>query len=407
MAKDKKALKDEYELVRKQYSENNNDIKVCEHLAEVCIGIDKLKEAEKIYCALVEKFPDTSKYNYRLGKVLFSLEKYKEALVQQEQALKKWEGFNWAKLEKIKCLVQLNRANETSAILDSLSNFIPVKDDEKIFYKNLLKIKIEICELKGELAEAFSISKTLISFDPSDGFSHYNCGKILLELKDYNEALRCFYEADKLLRQNYIKDKIATCLVFLDRKQEAVEIYKLIPFQRMDDYILQHLGRLYLLMSDYENSKKLLKLAIVKGGKSIAKSHFFLGIVFEKLGLIKNALKEFNLAQEIKKKEYNSDYSEALDKINYIQNNCKIDENELLESYEDKTDGLNEHKYGIIEKYIDNRGFGFIRENETNKYFFHFKNCLYKNPKEKDKVKYLLIEGKKGKEATKIEQLTR
>jgi len=57
---------------------------------------------------------------------------------------------------------------------------------------------------------------------------------------------------------------------------------------------------------------------------------------------------------------------------------------------------------GKIEKYIDNKGFGFIKGKTGNGIFFHITNVKDGNPKEGMTVKYKVREGKKGQEATVV-----
>lgn len=403
MRKNDSAQKEGYESLKKQYLENPKDLNISEQFAGLCFDLEKFKESEKIYQELVKSFPDTSKYNYRLGKVYFSLENYDEALSQQKIAIEKWNGFSWAKLEKIKCLLKLSRSEDAGKSIEELERCIDNKEKDVLLFKNLLKLKIELLENSKLFDEALSTCNKLIELDSNDGFSFYSCGKINLELQKYDAALQSFLSADVLLKQPYVKDKIATALAYLNRKSEAVQVYKQIPSHRMDDYLLQHFGRLYFSIGDLENAKLQLKLAIIKNGKSIAKSHYYLGLVYEKLQLYKNAINEYNIAQEKKKELYKSDYVEALERIKSIKKNIIINENEKIESYiEENIQSTKENLSGIIEKYFDDRGFGFIKDSVNNRYFFHIKNCLFKVAKVGIEVHYVLIDGKKGKEAIKV-----
>lgn len=406
MQRDNDYKKAEYEKLKQQYFNNSKDTAIAEQFAVVCFDLKKYKESEKIYKVLIDLQPETSKYNYRLGKVYFALENFTDALTQQIIAVEKWDGFNWAKLEKVKCLIKLNRIDEVGQLIDDLETNINDKEKDALLFKNILKLKIEFLESSKLFSEALDYCKRLIELDKTDGFSHYNCGKINLELKKYEDALLNFKSADDLLKQPYVKDKIATTLAYLDRKLEAIEVYKQIPSHRMDDYLLQHFGRLYFSIDDFDNAKIKLKQAIIKNGKSIAKSHYYLGLVYEKLKLYRNALSEFNKAQQYKRKLYKSDYFEALEKVDFINKNITLEENEKIEAYvmERELADSNELQ-GKIEKYFEDRGFGFIRDSANNKYFFHIKNCKIINPKIEDKVSYILIDGKKGKEAINVNRV--
>jgi len=403
MRKENKTQREEHELIKKNYLENPTDVQAIEKYAESCYKMKKLKDAERVYAELISSHPETSKYYYRIGKVFFDLARYEDALAQQELAVQKFNGLLWAHLEKIKCLIQLGRYHEIVGLINELEKKIIDKKKEVLLLKNLLKVKVEFLVINKAFSDAIIVCGELIEIDSNDGYSYYDAGKINLELQKYDDALQNFLKADSILNQAYIKDKIATTLAFLERKQEAIQVYQKIPSHKMEDYIYQHFGRLFFSMEDFDNAKLQLKCAIIKGGKSLYKSHFHLGLVYEKLQLYRNAIQEYTLANEIRKKEYNKDYVEALERINYLKSNVTVNSNEILESYQINDNEPTEIHKGRIEKYFDDRGFGFIREGAINNIFFHVKNCKIKNPKEGDEVKYLLTDGKKGKEAIQVE----
>lgn len=388
-------IENEYNSLKSKLIEDKDSLNLLEKLAEVCCKLKKQKEAGEIYGRLIIEYPKTSKYNYRLGKILFELEKYNEALVQQDLALEKWNNFQWAKYEKIKCLIALDKIHEVAGIISEFDSVIDGQGNDKILQIAISKLKFDLLIDAGEYDKAIELAEKLFKLDSEDGFIYYKCGKVLLEQTQFEKALEKFQVADSLLKKNYVKDKIAITLGHLERLSEAVEIYKSIPFHQMDDYIYQHYGRLLYKMERYEDAKQQLKYAILKKGKSEFKSHYYLGLVYEKLNKFKNAINEFNIAHEMRKKQYNVDYSEALQRITHINKNNKIEVNELIEEYEN-------FRNGVIIKYNGDRGFGFIKDTDNQQYFFHIKNCHYNNPKSGDKVKYFLVDGKKGKEANNV-----
>ncbi|QQS34741.1 MAG: tetratricopeptide repeat protein [Ignavibacteriales bacterium] len=395
MKEDFTELENEYKSLKSKLSEDGNNLTLLEKFAEVCCKLKKYKEAKEIYERLIKDQPKTSKYNYRLGKVLFELEKYNEALEQQNIAIEKWNNFQWAKYEKIKCLIALNKLNDVTELFTEFDSVIDGKGTDLILQKAITRLKFDLLFDIGEYGKAIELADKLTKLEPEDGFIPYKCGKIFLEQTQFEQALEKFQLADELLKKNYVKDKIAITLGHLEKLNEAAEIYKSIPFHQMDDYICQHYGRLLYKMERYEDAKQQLKYAVLKKGKSEFKSHYHLGLVYEKLKKYKNALQEFNIAQHLRKEQYKVDYSEALQKIETIKKNNVIDENELLEEYEN-------FRKGIIVKYNSDRGFGFIKDTDTQQYFFHVKNCRYKDPKVGDNVKYFLVDGKKGKEANNV-----
>ncbi len=398
MIEDTKELAIEYDSLKSKIAGDKGNLALLEKFAEVCCKLKKLKEAMEIYEGLIKEQPKTSKYNYRLGKILFELERYNEALEQQNSAIEKWNNFQWAKYEKIKCLIALNKSTDVAELFTEFDSVINGQGNNQILQKALIRLKFDLMFDSGEHDNAIELGEKLIQLEPEDGFIPYKCGKIFLEQTQFEKALEKFKIADELLKKNYVKDKIAITLGYLEKLQEAADVYKSIPFHQMDDYICQHYGRLLYKMERYEDAKEQLKYAILKKGKSEFKSHFHLGLVYEKLEKYKNALNEFNIAHEMRKKQYNVDYSEALQKIELINKNNIIAENEPLEEYENLLEG-------IVMIYKDDKGYGFIKDSDNQQYFFHIKNCRYKNPKSGDKVHYILVDGKKGKEAINVKHI--
>ena len=67
-----------------------------------------------------------------------------------------------------------------------------------------------------------------------------------------------------------------------------------------------------------------------------------------------------------------------------------------------QTKSASEFLTGKIDKYFDNKGFGFIKGKNGSSIFFHVTNVKDGNPKEGMAVKYKFREGKKGLEATEV-----
>ena len=60
---------------------------------------------------------------------------------------------------------------------------------------------------------------------------------------------------------------------------------------------------------------------------------------------------------------------------------------------------------GVVKFFAENKGFGFIIDDDDKKeYFFHFSNTLDRVNKD-DKVTYELVEGKKGLNAVNVKRI--
>lgn len=384
-----------YSELKSQLQQNSEDIDLQAQLAKCCFDFKKFDEAENLYKELIKKEPSKSKYYYYLGKVYSAQKKWVQAIDQQEQAIKYWPENNWAAFEKAKCMLNIGENGNAIKSLESLLPHLSDNHFDSILMLNIHRLLLKEYIKTKSYEQALLHAEKLAVLDPQDGLNLYYLGKIQQELKNYQEAIRNFEKADKILNKPYIKDKIAICLSFLDRKEEAIEIYSSIPYTRMDDYIHQHYGRLLLDIGDLEGAKKQLKMSLLKKGTSKFNSHFYLGKVFFKLGKYNNALSEFRKANDLRKKEFGSEYRNALDEISNIEKNYEVDKNEIIEDYAN-------YKLGKVKTFISSRGFGFIEYEEGKEIFFHMKNARFKNIHQYQEVKFEIIDGRKGLEAVNI-----
>lgn len=392
------ALEDKYDSLKALADNFPDDVNNWEQLADCCNDLNRLDEAEGIYKNLILQYPDKCKYYYRLGKVLSNKQLYDSALLEQEKAIELWDGFIWAKLEKAKCLNELKRKDDAKKVLIDILSLRKYKDEDKIAFINIYKLLSKIYIEEKDIDKALECLNHLVKIQPDDGIHHYNIGKIYLDKKNYETALQNFRESNKYLNESWVLDKIAVCMVYLEMLDDALKIYESIPFHKKQDYIHQHCGRLFLKIGKFEEAKKELKRSLNKPGQSKFNSHFYLAKVYEELKLFKNAIKEYEQAIKCRKSEFGKDFPDAIEKIKYINKNIEINQNENIEDYEDLING------NII-RYFNEKGFGFIKADDGNEYFFHIKNCKYKDPKLKDGVRFEIVEGKKGKDAINVRKV--
>jgi CspA family cold shock protein len=246
--------------------------------------------------------------------------------------------------------------------------------------------------------EARKYIEKLIEIQPDDGMHYYNLGKIYLDEKNYETALNNFVNSKKYRYDAWVDDKIAVCYTYLNKIEEALKIYNEIPYNKKSDYIHQHHGRLYIKLGNFGAAKKELKSALSKTGQSKFNSHFYLGKVFEELKLYKNAIKEYHEAIKTRKSEFGKDFPDALERIRFIEKSYEIDDKEVMEAYQEILEGS-------IIKFFKEKGFGFIKTKDGKEYFFHIKGCRYKEPQINDKVKFEIVEGRKGMDAVNVRKI--
>jgi tetratricopeptide (TPR) repeat protein len=361
-------LEKEFAELKAQLVKEPKDVVLREQIANCCLKLRRFNEAEEYFRELVTEFSGKAKYYYHLAKVYGAQERWVEAIEQCNKALERWSEFQWAKMEKAKCLLGKKETDAAYELLIEIEGLLSNSEKDKVLalnvYRALYVLKVE----RNDPGGALSVLMKLAELEPEDGFTFYRMGKLHLELKDYGKALNDFQVSDPLLRKPYVKDKIAVTLTFLGREDEALDVYKNISPNQMDDYIHQHYGRLLLKRGEYDLAKEQLKRAIVKKGMSKFNAHFFLGQVFEKLGKHRNARREYERAMELRQKEFAVDFPQAEDRIRFIDQNVVLDEAEVIEEYSNRLQGR-------IMKFVSERGFGFIKFGKGEDVFVHVKAC--------------------------------
>jgi len=393
-------LEKNYAELKAQLAKEPKDVSLREQIANCCLNMRRFNEAEEYYKELMTEFSGKAKYYYHLGKVYCAQKRWDEAIEHCDKALERWSEFQWAKMEKAKCLLGKKETDAAYALLIEIEALLSNSEKDRVLalkvYRALYGLRVERNDSRGALS---ALSK-LAELEPEDGFTFYRMGKLHLELKEYEKALNDFQVSDPLLRKSYVKDKVALALTFLGREDEAIDVYKNIPPSQMDDYVHQHYGRLLLKRGDYEPAKEQLKRAIVKKGMSKFNAHFFLGQVFEKLGKYRNAKREYERAMELRQKEFAVDFPQAEDRIRFIDQNFVLDEAEVFEEYSNRLQGR-------IMKFISERGFGFIKYGKGEDVFVHVKACKYGDPKVNDLVTFEIVQGRKGLEAANVDLIKR
>ena len=369
------------------------------------------KNAIDVFKILAEKEPKMAKWRYMIGYQYYSQQKWKKAIEYFEEAIEIKPDYFVVKYRVSYAYIQLAGAYKKLTKSEFWKALAHIKDCHEIWKKyddrirekekntyfdiNFLHGKI-LMDLPNHRREAILHFRDALNIK-NDDICRYNLAKTYYLNAEYNLAKKNIPKTNTY----YVIELNAYIDAKLGNYDDAInQINKLLK-RRNKDYLYAFLADVYLLKNEQEEALKFIKQAININDKS-HKSYFILAKVYYSFGLYDSALNALEKAKKIKIKVYNSEYQESIElenKINREKSSDYIENMELLKKIEENTQ--ENYKIGIIEKYNNDRGYGFIKYDSDN-IFFHISNCEFRNPKDNIKVKFKIKNGTNKKEAVAI-----
>ena len=242
--------------------------------------------------------------------------------------------------------------------------------------------------------------KESVACDPYNADNLYRLGKFLLEVDRVEDGIKILDKAHSIApKKEYISHKIAQAFLMKGESERAYEIYENVPVHKRSAYILNGMAKCLLKQDKLQDSARLLFRATRLESKKFY--HFRdLGNVLIKLGDRDQAIEVLEIANDLFKKEHGNDHNTI---ISAIEEAKKLSEGHKL-IFEDPSSSVAKISYGIIKRYLSERGFGFISDdNDGDALFFHIK-CVKSRiePKEGMRVRFLRDIGEKGPYASKV-----
>lgn len=123
------------------------------------------------------------------------------------------------------------------------------------------------------------------------------------------------------------------------------------------------------------------------------------------LGAKDQAIEALEKANELFHQDHGKDYHKALDKLEEVKSTLPPGKRI---SFDEPSKNTGVIRFGIVTKYNEERGFGFIKDDtEGNKVFFHITRIKGKAvPQVGTRIKYVCEVGEKGLQAAKVWLLT-
>ncbi len=225
---------------------------------------------------------------------------------------------------------------------------------------------------RNHVEEAVTYLERALSLKAEEEYK-YQLSKSYLSLGKIEKAKAAFPGNSKMY---YVKELEIDILVAEKKHIEAIEKCNALLKYRKKDYLSRELGIQYCEIGNLKDAIS----CIMKAEKLNSKNHltqYAKAVVLNKAGSLLAAKNTAEYAASLKKTKYSSDYTEAYELIQSIQQQIEdksysSDNKEALNSFlfTSPTQQTNVRLNGKVLNYNSSRGFGFVECN-NRRYFFH------------------------------------
>lgn len=356
----------------------------------------------KVFCDLCQSDPQDAKWPYMVGYQYYDKKDWKKAIQYFDKSLSLDGNYIKALYRNSYARIQIDDLETAEKLLlKCINSWQKLNDGKKVAENNrysdacfqLGKLYLN----KGLTLKAEKWLKEAVNHDAHDEHKHYNLGKAYLGNKKIPEALEEFKIANaRHPRLDYFQDKLAYTYLQAGQFEQAEQIYQTIPTHKRKSYIWCNYGVTLLQMGKSEAAINALQNAARQDFDN-HRIHFYLGSAYLERENIPLALKELELAAKLKLKNFETEYREAIEKIQMIHS-------QFGERINDSgADSNTENEVGIIETFNSKRGFGFLKNKNGEKIFFHI--SAVSNPSEiapGRHANFLRMESEKGIKASEM-----
>lgn len=362
--------------------------------------------AVEVFSQLTKQEPLIARWPYMIGYQYYDKKEWKKAIEYFDKAISLKGDYIKALYRNAYAHSQIGDPEGSEALLlRCVEAWRRLDESRKMNEKNRHSdVCFQLGKLNLERGLTWKAEKWLreaVEQDSDDEYKHYNFGKALLRNKKIPEALEQFRLADIIHPHlDYLQDKLASAHLEAGNSEEAERIYQSIPSYKRKPYVWCNYGIVLLQVHKPHEAIKALKTAVRLDNQN-HRNHFYLGSAYLETGEISPAVKELELAAKLKLDRFGREYVEAKDKLRTIYET--YDKETIMPSVEYSTDQGVQTNVGQIQRYVEQRGYGFIQTENDEKIFFHISDV--KNPQEIKigcTVKFERVESEKGPRAIKM-----
>jgi len=336
-------------------------------------------EAIKVYEKLSTIESNMAKWFYMAGYQYYDQQKWKNAIIWFDQALSRYENYLKVLYRKGYAHTKLN---DNEVAIDTFQKCINAwkslsnqdKEKEKSTYADACFQLGKIYLSNGLTLKAEPILAEAIKFDSKDGFKHYEYGKALQRNQKPEQALIQLQEADTIERgKDFIIALTALVLIDLNQIDNADKTLMRIPERSRKEYVWRAISKVRLAQGKSKEAINTVNKGIKLDSKN-HNAHLQLALAYIADNNYAQAHSALLKAIDLRRSIYNLDFPEAQQKLNEVLEHAKSINIDL---------SLTEPKLheassmGIITKYNNSKGFGFIkRTNGESDLFFHISGVL-------------------------------
>lgn len=253
-----------------------------------------------------------------------------------------------------------------------------------------------------KIYEAITICKLSLEYDDGDALGWYELGKCYFESQKWEDAEAAL---QKSLAINphppYVKRMLAKTINAKGDKEAALKLYSELCMQSVAGYICWEAGQCAESLNENRKAGQFYKQAIQKEPRKWY-PRFLLGQLYIKLNAKEQAIQTLKECSVLYEKEVGQPHTKSLELIAQCG---KMEKNEEITFRESKTV---KKETGQIIKYVQDRGFGFLKFNSLN-LFFHISKVLDINthgePKVGQNIAFRQADSEKGPVAIDIERI--
>lgn len=377
--------------------------------------------AIKVYEALTEEAPDNYRYPYMLGYQYYDQQDYSNAIPWFEKALLLKPDYL---VVLYRCGYAYTQSGNVGAAEERLRECVRL-------WRNLTEEEAKQRESQTYADACFQLGKIhserndwqcailafaeSVTYDGNDADKLYNLGKVLIKNEQFTQALEVLQKADHITpRKHYIQTYLAIAHHHLDNLTEAERIFDAIPPRMKDQfpYIWQHHAELYMTQGRAIDVVKILSTATRKPSEKGLHSWYdvflLLGRACEQNGDLAGAYQAYQGANFWHEKSRKKTSPLALQRIQYLQTEAAERDIDLVARLPVENKPVEQPADGsaVIKKFLTDRGFGFIKQENGEDLFVHIRNVINpENIREGAHVEYEVGEGRKGPEAIRVRVL--